>query len=165
MTAASSLRSIMHTSIVLTELRHVQTQLRIVLALLLSTMFFALVDPGIYILTLPNSLYGKIGLALQHPVVLAGSFFLIACSLIPFFVVQIFFPQSKGRRASAKLAVFGLFAAGLQWIFLSWFIWNWDVPSLAAVFIRLGIGAIAFSVALALSLNHELMRQYTELVP
>jgi hypothetical protein len=151
----------MQTSIVMTELSHTQIQVRALMALLLISIFFQLVDPAVYILTVDTSFYHKLALALGHPNVLAMTFCLPALALLPHLVAQVR-PAWLTPRRTAKLACFGLFAAGAQWIFLSSYIWHWDVPSIAGVFLRLGIGCIIFSLSIALALNAELARKYTE---
>jgi hypothetical protein len=155
------LRATLQTSIVITELDHVRLHVRTLTALLLVSMFFQLVDPAIYILTIDGSFYHKLALALGQPLVLAATFCLPALALLPHVVSQIR-PNWLAPRRTGKLACFGLFGAGAQWIFLSSYIWHWDVPSIAGVFLRLGIGCIIFSLSIALALNAELARKYTE---
>jgi hypothetical protein len=153
------LRTTLQTSMVMTELSHTRIQVRVIKALLLSSMFFQLTDPAVYILTVETSFYHRLAIALGHPPVLAAAFIVPALALLPHLVAQIY-PAFLTTRVTAKIACFGLFAAGAQWIFISSYIWNWDVVSIAGVFLRLGAGCIIFSLSIALSLNAELARKY-----
>lgn len=163
--ASYNLRGIMNKSVHLTqvdehkELSMLRIQLRIVTALLLATISFSLLDPAVYIMTIDSSMYSKIGRALHNPLALAACFVACSVSLMPYMLVQMFFPFYEKKRQCAKLACFGLFAAGALWLFLGWYIWDWDVQTVSAVFCRLGVGAVLFSLTIALSLNAELLQK------
>lgn len=160
MITADHLHSIMRNSIALTELQHARIQIRVLTALLLGNICFQLIDPAIYILTVETSFYHRVALSLHYPVLLAGCFCAFAGTLVPHIFVQVLHPLWLDPRSTARVACFGLFGAGLLWVFLAWHTWGWDVPSISGVFIRIGIGCMGFSLAIAVSLNAELARRY-----
>lgn len=136
-----------------TELQTVRMQLRIVTALFLSQVMFSLADPAVYILSVPTSFYFKVSTAIGNPPLLASCFIAAALALLPYLIVQFVHPPPWVRHVCAKLACFGLFGAGALWIFVADFIKAWDVPTIAGVFTRLGIGCVLASVCLAVVIN------------
>jgi hypothetical protein len=142
MITADHLHSIMRNPIALTELQHARLQIRVLTALLLGNICFQLIDPAIYILTVESS------------------FFALAGTLVPHIVFQVLRPSWLDHRNTARVACFGLFGAGLLWVFLAWHTWGWDVQTISGVFIRIGVGCMGFSLAIAVSLNAELARRY-----
>jgi hypothetical protein len=160
MITADHLHSIMRNPIALTELQHARLQIRVLTALLLGNICFQLIDPAIYILTVESSFYHRVALSLRYPLVLATCFFALAGTLVPHIVFQVLRPSWLDHRNTARVACFGLFGAGLLWVFLAWHTWGWDVQTISGVFIRIGVGCMGFSLAIAVSLNAELARRY-----
>lgn len=148
--SAQDLRDALHDSLLLA---------RALMSLVLGNIFFQIVDPALYAYGVPTSFYYKLGSVLYSPAVLALSFLVLASTLIPHLVVEIFQPSWLNPRTTAKVACYGLLATGVQWMGLAYYIWEWDVPIIAVVFVRLGVGCLFFSLVLGLVLNRDLGRR------
>lgn len=144
------------------ELRHTQLHVRILSFLLSCSMLFDLLDPALFILTVPTSIVHKIANLVQAPEVLGATFIILAVFLLPFLLMQIFCPNCPARRDVTRLACFGLLAAGVLWMFLAWMTRNMDIGPVTGVYLRTGLGAFGFSFCLALSLNSEQARKLLE---
>lgn len=160
-TSAEALKDIMAVSIMATELLHVRVQLRLVAVLLAATIAFELADPALLLLsgdgrsiierTAAVAALGTLGAGLVF-VALAGL-------LLPFVATQCGLWPSA-RRSAAKLACVALSIAALLWFFLAWRAMPLNLGAAASLlFIRNGAGAITFALAIALSLNAELLRK------
>jgi hypothetical protein len=140
------------------ELRHSQSALRLLSVLMAGSVFFDLAEPCLLMLMEPTSLYHRIAGMTPYPEVLALSFAAAAAMALPYLFMQCFFPQCDDRRAITRWTCYLLFLASLLWLYLAWESRELELWSRAAVFFRNGLGALTFSMALALSLNRELSR-------
>jgi hypothetical protein len=151
-----------HLTEVLTELRHSQAALRLLSFLMAGSVFFDLVEPCLLMLTEPSSLYHRLAWMTPYPELLAGSFAAAAALTLPFLLMQAFHPHYSGRRSVSRWTCYLLFFASLLWMYLAWESRTIELWPRAAVFFRNGLGALTFSIALALSLNRELSRLLME---
>lgn len=156
------LRETMRLSIMGTELQHALVQSRLLSILLAGALVFDLVDPALLILVVDGSMVHRVAMMTQHAAAIGISFACLAIGLLPYLVVQLLWPRSRWRRGVTKASCAVLVLGGLQWIFLAWTARHVDYEVVGGIFLRTGVGAILFAVALALSLNSELARQLLE---
>lgn len=148
---------------VATELQHAEVQLRVVTFLLASSMLFDLLDPALFIFTVPTSLIYRIAHLVHAPEAVGMVYAVLGALLLPYLVMQAVCPHCPGRRAVTRLACFTLLLAALLWFFLAWMARDLDLGGpVAGVYLRTGLGACGFSFALALSLNAEQARTLLE---
>jgi len=160
MITADRLRGVMQTSIVLTELQHNQVQVRLVQILLSMTMVFAALDPAALILGAHTSLTHQVALLAYSPTLLAYSFVALAVLMLPHALMQAFCPAHPWRRGITQLACFALLLASLQWMYLAYLSLALDIGAITFIWIKTAIGALGYSLIMALSLNAERARQY-----
>lgn len=154
------LRSVMHTSLVLTELQHSQMQLRLITVLLSLSMMFDLLDPATFILTVPTSITARVAMLAYSAELVAYSFIALGALLAPYAAMHAFFPNHPARRGITQLACFALLGASLQWMFLAYLSRNLDIEAVTGVWLRTAMGALGYSMVLAVGLNAEHARHY-----
>jgi len=159
MSPADNLRAAMKTSIVLTELQHNQVQLRMLQILLSLSMMFDMFDPATFILTEPSSIIHRVSALAYSPELLAYIFVMLGVLLAPYALMQIFCPCHARRRGITQLACLALAVASLQWMYMAYLSRDLDIESITGVWIRTGLGALGYSLVLALTLNAERARQ------
>lgn len=157
-TTAEVLRANMKVSIIGTELQHQEVQLRIVAVLLSGMMLFNFLDPAIFILNVPSSIIARVAMMTGEGSCVAWGFIGLSLMIVPYVVMNLFFPRHGCRRDCTKVACLGLAGAGLLWFLLAWASKSTDFPYVVGVYVRSGAGALAFAMTLALSLNNELAR-------
>lgn len=147
---------------VLTELQHAEVQLRIVTFLLACSMLFDLLDPALFIFTVPSSLIHRIANMVHEPYAIGWAYAGLGALLVPYLVMQAVCPNCPERRSVTKLACFSLMTAAVLWFFMAWMARDLDIGPVVGVYLRTGLGALGFSLALALSLNAEQVRTLLE---
>ena len=157
-----NLKAAMQQSIVMTELHHAQAALRLRDILLALLVFFELLSPSVLMLAEPTSLYHIVAWATPYPLTLAVTFAVVALSTIPYVLMQCFCPLYVHRRAVARWTCYALCLASLLWLYLSWESRAMNLMPAAGVFLQNSLGALVFSLALALTLNTELVRIWLE---
>jgi hypothetical protein len=163
MDSAVNLRTAMRESITLTELQHATGQLRLVAILLAGSLFFDLMDPALLLLGSHKSLVFQVASATRlGPGGFAVLFLCLAALLLPYVLVNAFWPECPWRRPVTQLACHVLIVGGVAWEFLAYRSLALDLGAAPAIFLRTGIGALGFAFALGLSLNAEQLRNLME---
>lgn len=156
--SADLLKANMRASIIGTEMQHQEIQHRIVSVLLAGMMLFDFIDPAVLILSVPSSVIGRIGHMTQEANFIAFSFLTLASLLLPYVFMTVFCPRHPMRRDCTRVACLALAGAGVLWFLMAWTARNTEFPYVMSIFLRSGLGAMLFSLSLALSLNNELAR-------
>lgn len=140
------------------ELKHYRQECRFASVLLGLAMFFAMLEPSVLIFYAPETLVARVA-GLTHRADWIALFFLQCAALkLPHLWLQIFHPKSRHLRLFSKLACFALCVASAMWMLLAYLSRNMDVFAVTLVFARNSLGAVAFALAIAISLNNQQLR-------
>lgn len=115
------------------------------------------IGPAIWVLSTPTSIVAKVaGLSLSGRG-LGVAWLLAALLVLPFVVMQCFFPHYKHRRHVIKLCNHGNILGGLIWFFMAFLARNLEYDYITLNFILNGFGAFALATLLANGLNNDLI--------
>lgn len=140
------------------ELLHFRAECRFISALLALSMVFNMLEPAILIFSAPETVLSQVASSTRRPEWLALFFIQAAIALIPYVWVQAFHPRASARRWATKLACFSLCCASALWALLAFTSRGFDFAVITGLFLRNSAGAVTFALALAISLNNELLR-------
>lgn len=140
----------------LNNLLTTRTQLRVISILFVVSLIFELIDPAVFIFSNETTIIARIASVRGDANPIAWTMLALSAPMIPYTIMEIFWPTSRFRRTLTKVCCYALLASSLQWFYIAWLANLYLVPIIALTYVRTGIGSMAFSVVLALALNSEL---------
>lgn len=133
-----------------------RTQLRVISILFVISLIFELIDPAVFIFSNETTIIARIASVRGNAHPIAWTMLAMSTPMIPYTIMEIFWPVSRFRRMLTKVCCYALLASSLLWFYMAWLANLYLVPIIALTYVRTGVGSMAFSVVLALALNSEL---------
>lgn len=112
-------------------------------------------SPALWILTTPQSVIAKVAGLSMSPEILGCLWLLASLFVLPFVLMQLFFPGYQYRRLVVKLCNCGIITGALIWFFMAFLARNLDYEFIIFNFIINGLGGIAMAALLANGLNND----------
>lgn len=138
-----------------TNLHHLHAAIRCLSVLVSFSILSDFVSPAMWVLSEPLSVLSRIAQHSYSPTGLAICWLLAAGMVMPFVVMQIFWPDYVYRRRVIKAANYGLIAGACIWGFLAFLSRNLDYGFAVWNFIFNSLVAIAMAALMANSLNND----------
>lgn len=139
------------------EHAHLATRLAFLLAccviLIINTVPLALIDE------IRPTAIGAIAKASKWPQPFWMTFLGATIGVVPFVASLAFWPRCRWRRHATVLAALASFSAGMAWVMLAAFANYLDFGMYVVVLALHGVANLGFGFVLALSRNHELLRE------
>lgn len=113
------------------------------------------VSPALWVLYEPSSVVSKIAMLASSSKALAILWLLSASAILPFVIMQAFFPVCRYRRVIMKMANFGMIGGAAIWVLLAFVGRNLDYNFAIWNFIINALKAMAMVAIMATSLNND----------
>lgn len=141
------------------SITRLQAALRSMAVLLSFNIVNNFISPALWILNEPASVLSRVASLSSSPTILASFWIAASLLVLPFFIMQFFFPNFLHRRIVIQLAIYGLIAGSVIWGFMAFLSRNLDYNFVIPNFIFNSLMALAFAALMANGLNNDQLEE------
>ena len=138
-----------------TDLPRLQAAIRSLSVLISFSIVADFLSPALWILNEPTSVISRVASLATSEVFIAACWFTASSLVIPFVVMQVFFPDCIHRRRIIKSATHGLILGAVVWVFMAFLSRNLDYEFAVWNFLFNGLLALAMAALMANGLNND----------
>ena len=136
------------------DIPRLQALARYLYVMLCLELMVDFVSPAMWVLTENGSVIGRIA-NLSSPPLLAVCWLIAASAIVPFLVMQLWWPCCHYRRLIIKLASYGLILGALTWVFIAFLARNLDYQFAIWNFLFYGLASLAMAGLMSYGLNND----------
>ena len=138
-----------------TNIRRLYTAIRSLSVLVSFQIMIAFLSPAMFVLSAESSLPSKVASLATSSMALAVCWFISALAILPFVIMQTFFPACRYRRVIMRVANFGFIFGGLVWAFMAFLSRNLDYSLIVWNFSIYALIPFSMAAMMANSLNND----------
>ena len=137
------------------DINRLQSAVRSLSVLLCFKIIEDFINPALWVLNEGRSVMATVAAMSSSSTALAACWLAASLMVVPYIIMQIWFPDCRHRRKLAQFAIYGMISGGCVWGFMAWLSRNLDYRYVTFNFIVFTIFSIAAAALLANSLNND----------